>query len=722
MSFRPIIITFIFFIFITSSVLALDDKNEVNIVKVGNTPAQPLHSIQMLSAADTCFARMDSGLVWLINGWVWGNELYKAYIDPEVSCSDPYPFTIIAVNMLMYFEAATPLDVSVDIEEVDNISYPGCHIPGAPLTISSEYNLAVPDSGGLFDIWIMLDSPVVVNGPFFAGFFISNIIDTSVHTAVITDSIPPDSCDCFNVWDLDVGLVDLNANPYYNFPGRLVLYAAGIPGGDSSVTQPDPAVMLLSPDIGDTLFGSVEIWAVDTSSSEIIEYVTFAYSEGGIGGPYYELGRDYDGTSTLRNGVNAATVNNGYNYVWDFSAMTEGQYTIRAASFDTRGDFSMDYRTVYLEPTPPLPKITSPNEGTDFCASLDLTMVCNDENISLVEIVRHAASPDYSVGLSTLAQNSVGDDNGNPDDGNYAANDEFGDYYCAPVAAAIAANLWNDRGYTSVLTDTSGAIDIATLAENLAAAFKTRENLGTYDDDLYAGLKIYFAAHGDDLDFDYLKVPSYFDLRRRLEDEQSSAIIGLSGDPGLWLALDGFEGWLRQDSSYFIKVSDPISGTLVTYAMRDRAGYSEVYIDGNWQTVDIMVSFIARNWTVTQTMVGLDMDGSNGWSFSWTPTGIGEDSLTYFRARTKDATNIKGYDVALFRYNCSENYVKGDFNDDSSVDITDLMYLIEFIVKSGPAPEGGAGRADCNCDNYINVADIVYYMNYFFGSSNEPCY
>ena len=402
--------------------------------------------------------------------------------------------------------------------------------------------------------------------------------------------------------------------------------------------------------------------------------------------------------------------------------MPEGQYTIRAASYDTKGNFSMDYRTVYLEPTPPVPHITSPEEGSDFCTSLDLTMVCSDQNISVVEIARHPSSLNYSAGLTVLAQNSLGDDNGDPNDGNHAADGEFGDYYCGPTAAAVAAGLWYDRGYTSVLTDTSGAIDIPTLAENLATAFKTRKNLGTYDDDLYAGLKKYFADHGDELEFRYLKNPSYFDLRRWLEDEQRAVMIGLGGDPGLWLALDGFEGWLRQDSSYYIKVSDPISGTLKTYTMRDRAGYSEVNIDGNWHTMDIMVAFFARDWTVSLMMLGIDMDGSNGWSYSWTPTGIGEDSLTYFRARTKDATNIKGYDVALYRYNCSENYIQGDYNNDDLADLSDLMYLIDFLVKGGPAPVGGAGRADCNCDNYINVADVVYYMNYLFGSSDEPCY
>ena len=96
-------------------------------------------------------------------------------------------------------------------------------------------------AAGLYDIWIPLDSPVVVNGPFFAGFFISNLIDAAVNPAVITDSIPV-TCASWNIWDTTEGWADLGNNTIWNFPGRLVLYAAGIPGGSSGGDDPAPVV------------------------------------------------------------------------------------------------------------------------------------------------------------------------------------------------------------------------------------------------------------------------------------------------------------------------------------------------------------------------------------------------------------------------------------------------------------------------------------------------
>jgi len=725
MSFRvPAIILLLLLLLITSSIIANDKIKEAQQVIIGSSPAQILTAKlnrPMLITADTCYAKMHTELAWRIDGWVWGYELYEAYIDPEVSCQDPYPFTILAVNMPMVFDAATPLDVQVDIIEPNSTAYPGCHVPGDELAVSSEYNLSVPEGGGLFDIWIPLDTPIVVNGPFFAGFYIGNKIDTAVHAAVVTDDDPPDSCDCFNVWDSEIGWVDLNKNDYYNFPGRLVLYAAGIPGGDTSASTPDPAVHIMSPDQGDTLFARVELWAVDTSGSDIIDYVTFAYTEGGVGGPYYELGRDYDGASTLRDGVNPAITENGYTFTWDFSSMTEGQYTIRMASYDTRTGYSMDYRTIYLEPTPPVPQITSPEDGDNFCSTLDLVMVSNDEDLSVVEIARKNASFNYSVGLTTLQQNSLGDVDGDAADGNFAFNDEFGDYYSGPAAATVAAMVWYDRGYTSVLTENSTTISIDTLAEHLAALFKTRENLGTFDDLFYSGLQTYFLNNGDEFDFDFMNDPNYFDIRRWLEDEERSVMLGLGGVPGLWMAVDGFQDWRQEDSTYQVRVSNPESGTLVNYSIRNQSGYSELYFNGRWHQVDLMVSMLARDWTVSRTMFGFDLNGADGWSYSWTPTGVYEDSLYFIHATTKDASNIRGYSTSLFQYNCTEDYVAGDYDDNGEIDIADLTYLINFIINEGPAPIGGAGRADSNCDNYINVSDIVYFMNYIFGSSDEPC-
>jgi PKD repeat protein len=60
-------------------------------------------------------------------------------------------------------------------------------------------------------------------------------------------------------------------------------------------------------------------------------------------------------------------------------------------------------------------------------------------------------------------------------------------------------------------------------------------------------------------------------------------------------------------------------------------------------------------------------------------------------------------------------FIYGDANGDGVINVTDVVYLINylFLVPPGPAPippEAG----DVNCDGVINVTDVVYLINYLF--------
>ncbi len=689
-----------------------DSKKEVRLVRIGDLPVNKMLVSPTLTAADTCTVRHDSGLVWKIDGWVEGNELYKAYLDPAASCANPYPFTVTQIVMPMYFGGSPLLSVSVDIEEVDNTE-PSCPFPGNLLTISSEYDVQIPEPG-LYELWAPLDTPFVVNDPFFAGFYIGNIFSTADSPAVIIDDIPV-LCTSYNAWDDSIGFVDLNDNQFWNFPGRLVLYAVGIPGGSSV----PPDLSLLSPENNDTLYGSSDLWAWETSGSEIIDHVSFEYSSGGS---YIQISRDYDGLRPLRNGVNNSGDGNGFSLSWDFSLLSEGMYTLRTTTYDTLGQSASDSISIHIKPTPPIPTIVSPLNGSSFCSPLNLLMTSNDEKLSYIEFYQHDAQMNYSAGMVALDQSTLGDANGNPNDGNHAANGEYGDYYCGPVAAAIAVKLWFDRGYPYTMKEGSNYISVDTLAERLATRFETRENFGTYDENLLQGLRSYLMTRGNEFNLDYRRNPDYFSLRTWVEDEQRAVILGLGGTPGVWLAVDGFSGWEQSDGSYLIHVSNPLTGTFIDVAMHNNLGLNEVYFNGTWQRVDLMVSLLAKTWVVSRALIGGDLNGADGWSFSWTPSGLTEGSLHFFRAKGRDSSGLSGATTVLLKYNCSQAYTPGDYDNDDQANIRDLNYLIEFIVLEGSPPVGGAGRADANCDNNVNVADVVYYMNYLFGNADPPCY
>ncbi len=697
---------------LSTSVLAAD-KSTARVEKIGDYNPAELRAAHSLATADTCFVSDNGEIVYRISSWVTGMELYKSLIDPANSCQNPYPFTITEINMPMIFNTGTPLIVSVDIEAVDYTTVAGCPVPGTVLAISQDWELVVPDGGGMYNIWIPLDEPIVVNEPFFAGFFIANQIDPGVGADVLCDSIPI-PCTSFNIWDEEVGWIDLTNNELYSFPGRLAMEAAGVPGGSGGGSEPAPTTAILIPADGGSVYGATELWCFDSSGSSIIDYASFEYSSGGS---YVEIGRDFDDYAPIRDGINANGAGHGLSFTWNPTGLPEGNYSIRATIYDTLGRSSSNVVQVFVEPTPPISIITTPDNGDDICPPMSVIMNSPDENLLFVQIYRTLAKTNYSAGLTGMSQTSVGDVNGNPSDGNYASNGEFGSYYSGPVAAAVATTLWQNRGLVS---GASSSIELIT--EEFASLFKTRENLGTRDDAMYAGLIAYSKQHGDNLNFELKRNPDYFQLRSWVEEEQRATIIGLSGGVAIYLAVDGFQDWLQPDNSFYVRVNNPHGGILEIFQMRKNGTNSELFYAGSWQVVDVMISIAANSWTISRALLGFDMNGADGWSYDLQAASLEQDSLYFLTAVGRDETNMEASSSVLIKNNCSSVFRPGDYNQSGQADIVDLLLLIDFITKGGLAPSGGGARADANCDNYVNITDIVFYLNFLFGTASTPCY
>ncbi len=62
----------------------------------------------------------------------------------------------------------------------------------------------------------------------------------------------------------------------------------------------------------------------------------------------------------------------------------------------------------------------------------------------------------------------------------------------------------------------------------------------------------------------------------------------------------------------------------------------------------------------------------------------------------------------------------GDANADGVLDVSDAMFLIQFIFASGPAPNPSI-TGDANCDSAIDLADAVFLIEYKFAGGPAPC-
>lgn len=61
-----------------------------------------------------------------------------------------------------------------------------------------------------------------------------------------------------------------------------------------------------------------------------------------------------------------------------------------------------------------------------------------------------------------------------------------------------------------------------------------------------------------------------------------------------------------------------------------------------------------------------------------------------------------------------------DGNDNPIIDILDLIFIVDYLFRQGPAPDP-LGRADVNCSGSVDVIDITYLVGYLFQQGPELC-
>jgi len=80
-----------------------------------------------------------------------------------------------------------------------------------------------------------------------------------------------------------------------------------------------------------------------------------------------------------------------------------------------------------------------------------------------------------------------------------------------------------------------------------------------------------------------------------------------------------------------------------------------------------------------------------------------------------------------FLYNVlhQEGFYRGDVNKDGKLDVTDVIYLINYLFKNGPKPiefvsQGNVDNAGLPQFHYVDVADVIYIIGYLFKNGPAP--
>lgn len=62
---------------------------------------------------------------------------------------------------------------------------------------------------------------------------------------------------------------------------------------------------------------------------------------------------------------------------------------------------------------------------------------------------------------------------------------------------------------------------------------------------------------------------------------------------------------------------------------------------------------------------------------------------------------------------------RGDCNCDGIIDLADVIFLLNYLYKGGPAP-APLELGDVNCDDILDLADVIYLINFLFKSGSPP--
>ncbi len=86
----------------------------------------------------------------------------------------------------------------------------------------------------------------------------------------------------------------------------------------------------------------------------------------------------------------------------------------------------------------------------------------------------------------------------------------------------------------------------------------------------------------------------------------------------------------------------------------------------------------------------------NGLEFSWDSWGLTTRKIT------------------APQYSC------GDADGNELVNISDAVYIINYVFSGGPAPNP-IEAADVDCNGLVTISDVVYLIQYTFGGGPQPC-
>jgi hypothetical protein len=188
-------------------------------------------------------------------------------------------------------------------------------------------------------------------------------------------------------------------------------------------------------------------------------------------------------------------------------------------------------------------------------------------------------------------------------------------------------------------------------------------------------------------------------------DSYADIVVAIQMEAALSVLFNNGDGTFRAPVSYEI----PGHTTSIAAADFNNDGHVDIIL-GEYVRTDVAVLFNMGDGSLTQyaslhvalqpdavTAADIDADGDN-------------DLIT---GNTYGSVSIL-YNRSIVAYAC------GDANSDAQVDISDVVFLIQYIFGGGPAPTSIL-LADTDCSSAVDISDAVHLIGYIFTNGFAPC-
>ena len=201
----------------------------------------------------------------------------------------------------------------------------------------------------------------------------------------------------------------------------------------------------------------------------------------------------------------------------------------------------------------------------------------------------------------------------------------------------------------------------------------------------------FYAQISTDGGYDYFNLPNNMTTNANPNGTNlGNGITGISGD------------WVQAKFDLSAYAGQQVIFRL-TYFTDFAVTWDGVYLD-DIENVDFFSTAVLAASGITDTFYSFDsIPGGEYW----------------YRMTATDAEGQESRLSVLALVSVADAFIKGDANNDGDINILDLTYMVDYIFRSGPAPEPLLA-GDANCDDNCNILDLTYLVDYIFRSGPIP--